>query len=685
MITFAAIAAAAILHPVHAPKLIQSSVIPKESKAAHDARMHWWRNARFGMFIHWGLYAIPAGKWGDKTNYAEWIREEAHIPVHEYEKLQPKFNPVKFNPDLWAAMAKDAGMKYVVLTTKHHDGFNMFHSKYTDWSVEHTPYKKDVAAMLANSVRKKGLQMGFYHSIMDWHHPDYLPRRGWEVADRPADGANFDRFNQYLRNDVKQILTEYGKIGVLWFDGEWENTWNANLGDSLYAFCRQVNPTVIVNNRVSVGRAGIEDARLMAGDYGTPEQTIPATGLPGQDWETCMTMNDHWGYNAADTHWKSTTVLLHNLIDIASKGGNYLLNIGPRADGTFPPEAVERLHDMGQWMHVNGDSIYGTTASVFEKLPWGRSTTKLMRGKTRLYLQVFDWPKDGKLVVPGLGNRPLSARVLGGSECSVVKGDGSVTVTVPAKPVNSIATVVALDVVGAPIVYKAPAITADTSLVYGGVPVTMSGPSASLQIRYTSDGSVPRASSPVYTHTIYVSAPCTLSCATFNGATRVSSVTSMVFHPANPMPAATVTALIGGANLSTYKGTWDKLPDFVNLTPESTTTTSTIKNPMDGKKAMENVGELYTGYIRIQKDGVYVFALSSDDGSRLMIDDKLIVDNDGPHGVIRKTGEVALAVGPHKFALAYFNGTGDAGLDLKMKRVGSAGWKTVGQNDLFHE
>ncbi len=430
------------------PQAPATPVIPAETKAQKDARMAWWRKSRFGMFIHWGLYAVPAGEWNGKTEYAEWIRESAHIPIKTYDKFVGQFNPVKFDAKAWAKMAHDAGMQYLVITSKHHDGFNMFDSKYTDFKVTNTPFKRDPIKELAKAVRSEGLKFCLYHSIMDWHHPDYLPRRSWEVADRPEDGANFDRFRQYLRNDVQQILTDYAPLGVVWFDGEWENTWKEPYGSELYALCRTVDPNVIVNNRVGHAR----DRAL--GDYSTPEQTIPPTGLPGVDWETCMTMNDNWGYNSHDHNYKSVKVLVQDLVDIASKGGNLLLNVGPTAEGVFPPEAIDRLKGLGAWMKVNHDSIYDSTASVFEKLPYGRCTVHATTGRSKVFLHVFDWPADGKLVVPGLTNKIRGARILGGPKVSAERTGTDVTITVPASAPNAIDTVVELDVVGMPVVTK---------------------------------------------------------------------------------------------------------------------------------------------------------------------------------------------------------------------------------------
>jgi alpha-L-fucosidase len=368
---------------------------------APDPRLDWWREARFGMFIHWGHYAIPAGEWDGRTDYGEWIRNNARIPVGVYDRFKARFNPATFDPDAWVRMATQAGMRYIVITTKHHDGFALFDSAGTDWDVMATPYGRDIIRQLADACRRGGIRLGLYYSIMDWHHPDYLPRREWELASRPEAGADFERYVAFMKGQLKELLTNYGPVGVMWFDGQWEKTWTAPRGRDLYAYVRALQPSIIVNNRVGGG----------AGDFGTPEQEIPATGIPGADWETCMTMNRNWGFNRADTDFKSTRTLLRNLVDIASKGGNFLLNVGPTADGEFPPESVQRLEEIGAFMRMAGESIHGTQASPFPSLPWGRCTQRrLDAGTTRLYLHVWDRPKDGILVVPGLLNEVIRAR-----------------------------------------------------------------------------------------------------------------------------------------------------------------------------------------------------------------------------------------------------------------------------------
>jgi alpha-L-fucosidase len=379
----------------------------KETKKQHDARMAWFRDAKFGLFIHWGVYSVPAGEWDGKKDYGEWILESTKMPVSRYEKFRDQFNPVKFDAKKWVAVAKDAGMKYLVITSKHHDGFAMFNTKLTDWSIMSTPYKRDPMKELAAACKAAGIKFCFYHSIMDWHHPDYLPRRAWnDVAKGDPD---FDRYVQFMKGQLKELVTNYGPLGILWFDGEWENTWTQDRGKDLYDYVRGLQPSIIVNNRVGKNRqgmAGLSKGDDVVGDYGTPEQEIPASGLPGVDWESCMTMNDHWGYNKNDGHWKSAATMIRMLIDIASKGGNYLLNVGPTSGGLIPQPSVERLAEIGKWMKTNGESIYGTTAGPFPKAPaWGRVTQK----PGKLYLHVFDWPKDHKLTIPAIGDKKVTA------------------------------------------------------------------------------------------------------------------------------------------------------------------------------------------------------------------------------------------------------------------------------------
>lgn len=374
-----------------------------ESESEKNERMEWWRDARFGMFIHWGLYAIPAGEWEGRESkgYAEWIRHKAKIPQEDYDKLVESFNPVDYNPDEWVRLAKEAGMKYIVLTSKHHDGFCLWPSDLTEYDIESTPFDRDILGELKEACDKHGVKLGFYYSIMDWHHPNYPPR-DWE-KDRPRDQVDMDKYTKYMKGQLKELIEEYDPA-VLWFDGEWEGVWNKQRGRDLYEYLRALKPDVIINNRVGKRTRNL-------GDFGTPEQEIPAEGIPGWDWETCMTMNKHWGWNKNDENWKSAEGLVERLVDIASKGGNYLLNVGPKPDGTFPEESVERLANIGDWMDVNGEAIYGTTASPFGKVPLGRVTAK--EDENTLYLHIFDWPAEGEIELPGMGSVVKSAELLG--------------------------------------------------------------------------------------------------------------------------------------------------------------------------------------------------------------------------------------------------------------------------------
>jgi len=428
-----------------------------ETPAERDQRMQWWRDARLGMFIHWGLYAVPGGEWNGRTNHAEWIRHTAQIPMATYDKFLDQFNPVEFDAEKWVLDAKKAGMKYLVITSKHHDGFCLWPSALTDYDVASTPFRRDILGELKKACDKHDLTLGFYYSIMDWHHPNYPPR-GWE-KDRPKDQVDMDKYTAYMKGQLKELVENYDPA-VLWFDGEWEGCWTHEMGKDLYQYVRSLKPEIIINNRVDKGRRGMQGMTKegeFRGDFGTPEQEIPETGLPGVDWESCMTMNRHWGWNKNDRAWKSTRDLVHKIIDIASKGGNYLLNVGPKPDGTFPDEAIKRLSEIGQWMDTYGDSIHGTSSSALGSFDWGRSTVKpLDGGKHRLFLHVFKWPENGQLTLPGLSAKVLGARLMSRPEepLAVDAAPFRLQIEVPEKAPNEIAGVVAIDLDGRPKVAK---------------------------------------------------------------------------------------------------------------------------------------------------------------------------------------------------------------------------------------
>ncbi len=252
---------------------------PRLMIATSEDRMAWWREARFGLFLHWGLYSVLAGTWKGDEKWAEWIRNNAHIPVEEYDTLLAQWNPHAWDPDAWAAAAQRAGMKYAVLTTKHHDGFALFDSKVSEFDVMNAPSKRDICRDWSKALRKRGIRVGWYHSIMDWHHPDYLPRRDWEKDSRPVGDARFSRYVDYLHAQVDELLSNYGTIDVMWFDGQWEATWTHELAKALEARIRAKQPKIIINNRID-GSGAPKDGGL--GDFGTPEQRFPRPARRGR-------------------------------------------------------------------------------------------------------------------------------------------------------------------------------------------------------------------------------------------------------------------------------------------------------------------------------------------------------------------------------------------------------------------
>ena len=500
-----------------------------------NKRMEWWRDARFGMFIHWGLYSVPAGQWGEEKNHAEWIRETAHIPVAEYEKLLTQFNPVKFDADQWVTYAKAAGMKYIVLTSKHHDGFCLFNTHYTDFNVMNTPFKRDILKELADACRKQGLKICWYHSIMDWHHPDYLPHRDWETTMSATDAGSYDRYFAYLKNELKQILSDYGDISLLWFDGEWESTWTHKYAQELYTYLRTLKPDLIINNRIDTyrdGMGGLSTNKEALGDYGTPEQEIPETGMPGLDWETCMTMNDHWGYNKYDKNWKSTRDLLYNLVDVASKGGNYLLNVGPTSEGLFPQESIERLKEIGDWMKVNSESIYGTKASPFTKSTWGKCTQKEITGGTRLYLHLFSWPESKSLVIDNLINEPIKAYLLSDPQKRAIaytKKGLSLEIPLPDNAPDAINSVVVLEIKGKPMIIEAPDFTYKYDVVKDNLTIELKSKIANnnLKVHYTLDGTEPTIKSPVFNNTLITKKQSQFKAIAYYGKDKIGETTKI--------------------------------------------------------------------------------------------------------------------------------------------------------------
>ena len=430
-----------------------------ETKEQRDARMAWWRDARFGMFIHWGVYAVPAGFHKGKPvgGLGEWIMHGGKIPAEEYKAYAKEFNPTQYDADAWVSLAKKAGMKYIVITTKHHDGFALWPSTASDWDIEATPYKKDLLMPLVEACKKHGMKLGFYYSqAKDWINDG-------ASTPNPKPSRTMDEYiDEIAVPQVRELLTNYGDAPViLWWD--FPTAMNEDRAAKLIELLA-LKPGIIHNNRLlkntPYGKVDMEKLKSgkrdpYSGDTETPEQHIPDTGLGDRDWEACMTINDTWGFKSNDHNWKSSKTLIQQLIDIASKGGNYLLNVGPTKEGLIPEPSVERLEDIGKWMAVNSESIYGTHASPFPKLPWGRCTQKHGKDGTTLYLQVFDWPKNGEILVPGLENEVKSATLLAnGEELEFEKTPSGVLIKVPNKALDPNATVIKVEIVGTPKVAK---------------------------------------------------------------------------------------------------------------------------------------------------------------------------------------------------------------------------------------
>ena len=367
-------------------------------REAYEKRMAWYTDARFGMFIHWGLYAIPAR--------GEWVRSVERIPKEAYMTYFEEFDPVDYDPKQWAKAAKEAGMKYMVLTAKHHDGFCLFDSQYTDFKSTNTKCGRDLVREFLDAARGEGLKVGLYYSLLDWYHPDY-PHYGdlhHPMRDNPAytnEGRDFNRYLTYLHNQVRELCTHYGKLDILWFDFSYENenavmrgeTWKAT---QLVEMVRQLQPEIIIDNRLEVSGEGFGslwegNPTPYHGDFVSPEQIIPPEGIQdkqGRDlvWEACVTMNNNWGYCQNDHFFKPAPMLIKKLVECVSKGGNLLLNVGPDARGNIPPQSLEILRQIGAWMKDNSPSIYGCGKAGMAKPDTGRITRK----GNKLYYHLFE-------------------------------------------------------------------------------------------------------------------------------------------------------------------------------------------------------------------------------------------------------------------------------------------------------
>jgi len=379
--------------------------LPRETEAQKIQRMKWWTESRFGMFIHWGLYALPARH--------EWVKNRERMTNEQYQKYFELFNPDLYDPKAWARMAKEAGMKYVVLTAKHHEGFCLFDSKYTDYKSTNTPIKKDLIKEFVEAFRAEGLKVGFYYSLIDWHHPDYTidsrhPQRVESDAEyeKLNKGRDMNKYREYLKNQVRELLTNYGEISIIWFDfsfpgknGKGRADWDS---ENLLKLARSLQPGIIVDDRM--------DLRDVEGgwDFTTPEQykvdKWPEVNGKRVPWETCQTFSGSWGYYRDETTWKNPAQLLELLIESVSKGGNLLLNVGPTARGTFDHRAQERLNAMGEWMKVNSRSIYGCTEAPAGFNAPANTVFTYNPVTNRLYIHLLAYPL-GRLTLKNMADK----------------------------------------------------------------------------------------------------------------------------------------------------------------------------------------------------------------------------------------------------------------------------------------
>lgn len=420
---------------------------PSDADPIHREAVKRYSNWKFGMFIHWGPYSLASVE-------ASWpiMKPSSQFPISqdEYVSLYKRFNPTQFDPDAWVHLAKQAGMRYMVFTTKHHDGFCMFDSSFTDYKITNTPYKKDIVAMLAAAAKNNEMPLGFYYSPPDQNHPDY--RDTSKLASTNWNGeptrSVWPIYLHYMELHLRELLTSYGEVVLIWFDGLFDQ--KKYDGYRMQRAIRELQPQTLINNRVGI-----------PGDFETPEQflpkAIPVKGTyldfahkdpgsrPGEVpppeefrlWETCMTINNTWAYNKNDHNYKSPETLVRNLVEVASKGGNFLLNVGPGPDGTIQPEFVERLQAIGKWLEVNGESIYGTTYGPLQSLPYGKTTAK----DNKVFLHIFDWPGNA-LKVEGLEAHVERVEMLSDkSRLAFTQNKEAVTIQLPAKAPDPYASV----------------------------------------------------------------------------------------------------------------------------------------------------------------------------------------------------------------------------------------------------
>ncbi len=402
--------------------LFLSTYTSSFSQSKDDPRLQWWKEARFGMFIHWSPVSLKGTEIG-------WSRGN-QVPIEEYDQLYRNFRAEKFSAKEWVQIAKDAGMKYIVLTAKHHDGFCLWDTKTTDYNIMNTPFGRDVVKELSDECKKQNIVFCTYYSVLDWYHPDYnIDSRGGPGYQLPnGEKPDMDRYTEYLNTHMKELIGNYGPLGVMWFDGEWEDPWTHERGLKLYDDVRSLQDDIIINNRVDKGRKGMEGVTLAdknyAGDFDTPEQEV-GKFQTDRPWETCMTICRQWAWKP-DDKLKSFEECIRILVETVGGDGNLLLNVGPMPNGQIESKQVDRLKEIGDWMELNGESIYGTKGGPFKPAKWGTSTSK----GNLIYLHVLNL-KGKKLQLPPLDKKIISCRILHGEKVSFSQTKGGVSINLP--------------------------------------------------------------------------------------------------------------------------------------------------------------------------------------------------------------------------------------------------------------
>lgn len=624
--------------------------------ASTAANVAWWHEARLGMFVHWGLYSVAAGQWEGKDipGWGEWLLNKIKVDPAVYAStLMPRFDPVKFDADAWVRAAKDAGMRYIVVTTKHHDGFLLWDSATTDLDLMGTPFGKagrDPLRELAQACQRHGIRLGLYFSLMDWSDRDYLPRREWDT--RTTDGASMPRFVDRMHAQVNELTDgRFGPVAILWGDGDWEHsstTWRA---EELMASVRAAQPGILVNDRWS-----------LPGDYATPENRIPDGALPTRPWETCMTMNGTWGHVAHDHRWKPAAELIRNLVDIVSKDGNYLLNVGPMDDGSFDAPTQERLAALGAWMRTNGEAIRGCGPVACARPAWGRLTASADRH--RVHAIVFELPTDRTITIDGIAGVPARARVLGAPGIAVsTRGNGpSLSITIGEGALDPAASVIVLEWDGEPAIVGTPELIGGEDLFLHETELAFKLPAAG-EIHVTLDATAPTIDSPRYTVPINVQRTTQVRARTFVDGVAAGAPFEAILRRAEWIPGSDDVPPEPGVTWSIMPGRFERVPPEPWRGAGMTHGIASVIG-LPSTRPADAFALRLDGFIHCDHAGIHAFTLESDDGSTLEIDGHRVVDHDGLHGPTRKTGKAALDIGWHRFTIRYIEADGGESLKL---------------------